>query len=221
MERSFAVALKCYGGFVLVSDQPPSGHPFSENRIWSINSESAAISHGSLQHARGAATAVFPALNGQDPVEVVFERARPELDAYCAQNAMNQSLGFIFAGYNAERQQRIFGWMWNGQESNYQSFDGPIIHGFVNPLAIYIGTKLYSFDLNEELATRLALYMLVQTRTHLAYPMDEFAQVGWLRSSVGLEVKNDDYVRGRLDLIHTKSEELRFRCQQLLAKEQS
>jgi len=97
---------------------------------------------------------------------------------------------------------------------------GTFMQGVGNPIAQYLIAKLYSFDLSEELTSRLALYALVQSRTLLPYPIDEFAEIGWLRSSVGLELISEAYIRERLDLVQKKSEELRLRCQEFLAKEQ-
>jgi hypothetical protein len=219
MERSFGLALKCYGGFVLLADHPPGEHQNGKTRLWSLGPDCAAVSHGSLPAAYNLGQMLIAQGQGNDPIDTVFTRCSEALTAYCAQNLVGESVGFIFAGFDAERRQKFFGWVWDQNAPRTQHFDLPIVYSSVNPIGVYLTAKLYSFDLTEELISRLGLYVLLQTRTILPFPMDEFAEVGWLRSSRGLEIKHQDYVRERLELIQRKGEELRFRCQQLLAKE--
>jgi len=221
MDRPFALAVKCYGGFVLIADFPPNGRELGWSRLIPISSQCAAISHGSVPAAQEAGRAVFGAPSGDDPIDVVFPRATASLEQYCQTHGMNRSVGVIFAGFDSERRQRFYGWNWNGNAATSQQFDFAFVTSVANPIGQYLITKLYSFDLSEELISRLSFYVLTQTRASLPYPMDEFAEVGWLRSSTGLEVKSDEYVRERFELIQRKSEELRLRCQELLAKEHS
>jgi hypothetical protein len=219
MERPFALAVKCYGGFVLISDRPPGG--VERTRLWPISTEAAAISHGLLPTAHEVGQAVISNHGATEPIDTIFVRASDQLSQHCAQHAVNQPVGVIFAGFDADRKQRLLGWYWNGNTFTTQDFSmGTFMQGVGNPIAQYLIAKLYSFDLSEELTSRLALYALVQSRTLLPYPIDEFAEIGWLRSSVGLELISEAYIRERLDLVQKKSEELRLRCQEFLAKEQ-
>jgi hypothetical protein len=219
MERPFALVVKCYGGFVLIADFPPNGRQLGWSRLRPINSQCGAIGHGSVPAVHQVGGAVFSELLEDGPIDVAFPRATALLDQYCQQNAINQSIGFIFAGFDAERRQRMFGWMWNGNAASTQPFDTAFVTSVANPIGQYLIHKMWSFDLSEEFVSRLALYVLTQTRSSLPYAMDEFAEIGWVRGSTGLEIKTDEYVREHLELTHVKSEELRLRCQELLAKE--
>ena len=206
---------------MLLSDCPP-GRQEGNKRLWPIISESAAVSHGSLPAAHDVGNAVLANGRGQESVDVAFAWASDALTHHCSQNGVNQPVGFIFAGFDAECRQKLLGWYWNGAAATTQDFTiGTFMQSVPNPIAQYLIAKLYSFDLTEELTSRLALYVLVQSRTLLPYPLDEFAEIGWLRSSVGLEIKPEQYVRERLERVQEKSEELRLRCQEFLAKEQS
>jgi hypothetical protein len=216
MDRPFALVLKCYGGFVLTADRAPNEGP---TRLWPINSECAVVGHGWVPTVFEVGRAALGPVPGNEPVDVVFPRVSNALTQHCTQNGVAQRVGFIFAGFDGERRQRLFGWLWQANASTTQNFDQPFVQSFPNPIGNHLITKLYSFDLTEELVTRLGLYVAMQTRTILPYPMDEFAEVGWLRSSRGLELKPEEYVRERLELLQRKSEELRYRCQELLAKE--
>ncbi len=216
MDRPFALALKCYGGFVLIADRAPSEAP---TRLWPINSECAAVGHGSVPTVFEVGRAALGPVAGNEPIDVVFPRASNALTQHCTQSGVAQSVGFIFAGFDGERRQRLFGWVWQANAPTTQSFDQALVHSFPNPIGNHLVAKLYSFDLTEELLTRVGLYVAMQTRAFLPCPMDEFAEVGWLRSSRGLELRPGEYVRERLELLQRKSEELRFRCQELLAKE--
>lgn len=219
MERPFALVVKCYSGFVFIADFPPNGRDLGWSRLLQISSQCAAISHGALPAAHQVGRAVFAEAAGDDAIDVVFPRATAALEEYCRDHGVDGLVGFIFAGFDAERRQRFFGWTWNGNASASQQFDSAFVTSVANPIGQYLITKLYSFDLTEELISRLSFYVLTQTRASLPYSMDEFAEVGWLRSSQGLEIKSDEYVRERFELIQRKSEELRLRCQELLAKE--
>lgn len=216
MDRPFALIAKCYGGFVLVADRAPNA---PQTRLWPINTECAAVGHGSVPTVFEVGHAVLGPVPGDEPIEVVFPRLSDALTQHCNQNGVAGSIGFIFAGFDAERRQRLFGWVRQANALTTQSFDQAIVHSFPNPIGNHLTTKLYSFDLEDEMITRIGLYTLMETRTILPYPMDEFAEVGWLRSSYGLEIKSDEYIRERLNALHRKGEELRIRCQELLAKE--
>jgi len=207
MDRPFALIAKCYGGFVLVADRAPNTTP---TRLWPINTECAAVGHGSVPTVFEVGQAVLgPAPDGE-PIDVVFPRLSNALTQHCNQNGIAGSIGFIFAGFDAQRRQRLFGWVRQGNALTTQNFDQPIVHSFPNPIGNHLVTKLYSFDLDDELITRIGLYILIQTRTILPYPMDEFAEVGWLRSSCGLEIKSTEYVRERLSALHRKGEDCAF-----------
>jgi hypothetical protein len=216
MDRPFALILKCYAGFIFVADHPPNA---ASTRLWPINTECAAVGHGAVPMLFDVGQAVLGPVPGNEPIDVIFPRVSNALTQHCTQNGVNQNLGYIFAGFDADRRQRLFGWVWQVNSSTTQSFDQATVQSFPNPIGNLLAAKLYSFELTEELMTRLGLFVLVQTRTLLPYSMDEFAEVGWLRSSSGLELKSGDYIRERLEVLQRKSEELRVRCQELLAKE--
>lgn len=216
MDRQFALVLKSYGGFVLVADRALNA---ASTRLWPINTDCAAVGHGWLPALFEVGQAVLRPVAGSEPIDVVFPRLSEALTQHCRQNAVAHHVGFIFAGFDQERRQRLFGWVWQANASTTQSFDFAVVHSFTNPIGNHLAAKLYSFDLTEELVTRIGLYILMQTRTTLPYGMDEFAEVGWLRSRNGLELKLEEYVRGHLELLQHKSEELRLRCQELLLKE--
>jgi hypothetical protein len=163
--------------------------------------------------------AVLVKREGNETIDIVFPQIAEALTQYCQANGVNQSIGYIFAGFDAARLQKFQGWVWDGNASVTHNFDLPLVPSFFNPIGHYLSMKVYSFDQTADIVSRLGLYTLLQTRTILQFPIDEFAEVGWLTSSLGLDIKPDEYVRERLHLLQNKGEELRMRCQQLFAKD--
>jgi hypothetical protein len=218
MVRPFALALKCYSGFVLIADTPRRAPTGEYRRLWPLTSNCAAISHGSTLAFCSLRNALARDLGADDHIDAMFPSLSTRLTQECGQLQLHDPCGLIVAGFDNERKPKFLGWYWDGTQASEQVFDLVVVHGVPNPIAAYLLFKLYSFDLSESSLLDLASYVALLTRAMLPFPMDEFLELGVLSPSNGLLTKSVDEVNSRLEFVKGQNQKLKLDCEGLFCE---
>lgn len=214
--REFALTFKGINGIVGVADSPArqSGAPA---RIRRLSDRAVAIVHGDVPAANELLEEHFSDVAAEWTLDQLDPALETKLYERALQRFPQKEITFLLAGIDQNNQQRLLGWNSQRKDNRIREF-GNAAPSFPNPIANFLGHKIYEYNIALENSIGIAVYILTQTKSLGLAEMDDFVEIVTITGKEGVRILQRNQVDAQLKRVTELHAQLLVTCSDLFTR---